>query len=315
MFMLRTCCLVVLTFTCAYGYIYTSSSYRQSRLLSSPFKPSHSYLLSTFESSISPEIDNLSSSSSSTTTTTTTTTTSTIPLPNLSERRPLKTALLALAARTLRGTIANENEKELALELITKLEGYNPIDNPSDNDLSLGNWELIYSNTNLFRSSPFFMAARAVCKEGDEASTFNQFCDLHREALAFTNMGKITQIITPVSLTSEFETTVPVIPGLPITITGTIQSNASIESKTSNSWTLLMDKVRIKENTSNIPLFGQLLNQFSGLPIKSLGELLENTNSMTGYTNPKPIFYTYYVDTHMRISRDQDDNVFVYNRV
>lgn len=282
----------------AYGHINTlplkSLSHR---------KHSSIILSSTFESSISPEIDNLS---------TTTTTTS---LPNLSERRPLKTALLALAARTLRGTIANEKEKELAFDLITKLESYNPIDNPSNNDMAIGNWELIYSNTNLFRSSPFFMAARAVCKEGEEASRFNLFCDLHRDALAFTNMGKITQRITSTELTSEFETTVPVVPGLPITITGTIVSNASIESKASNSWTLLMDKVRIKENSSNIPLFGQLLNQFTGLPIKSLGDILESTNSITGYTNPNPIFYTYYVDTHMRISRDQDDNVFVYNRV
>lgn len=260
---------------------------------------------STFESSISPEtifIDNNVSSS-------------TIPLPYLAERRPLKTALLALAARTKRGEIANEKEKEIAFELITRLEGFNPIENPCDDNLSLGKWELIYSSTNLFRSSPFFMAARAVCKDGAESDRFNLFCDLHRDALAFTNMGKISQTITKTTMCSEFETFVPIVPGLPITITGTIMSNADIVSSTGNSWTLFMDKVRIKENTSNIPGLNNLLNQFTGLPIRSLGSILENTNNVTGYTNPKPIFYTYYVDTHMRISRDQDDNVFVYNRV
>ena len=86
-------------------------------------------LSSTFETSVSPEVvdeSSAASSSSSVTATTTTTTTTTTSLPYLAERRPLKTALLALAARTKRGEIANEKEKTLALELITKLEGYNP---------------------------------------------------------------------------------------------------------------------------------------------------------------------------------------------
>jgi hypothetical protein len=257
-----------------------------------------------------------SSTSSSTTAATSVTSATTTSLPYLAERRPLKTALLALAARTKRGEIANEKEKTLALELITKLEGYNPTYNPCNDELAFGKWELIYSNTNLFRSSPFWMAARAVCQEGDQANTFNTFCDLHRDALAFTNMGRITQIISSTSLTSEFETLVPVIPGLPITITGTIVSNSDIVSSSSTSWTLFMNNVTIKEDTSNIPFFNNLLNQFQGLPIRSLGSFLEeNTKDITGYTNPKPIFYTYYLDTHMRISRDQDDNVFVYNRV
>lgn len=73
-----------------------------------------------------------------------------------------------------------------------------------------------------------------------------------------------------------------------------------------------MDKVRIKKDTSNIPLLNGFLNSFAGLPIRSLGSLLEN--AFSGYSNPKPVFRTLYLDLHMRISRDQDDNIFVYNR-
>ena len=215
---------------------------------------------STFETFISPETTSSSSSSSSTSSSSTTTTS----LRNLAERRPLKTAILALAARTKRGEIASDKDKEKMSELIMKLESYNPIENPCQNELSLGSWELIYSNTNLFRSSPFFMAARAVCQTGIEAERFNLFCDLHRDALSFTNMGKITQIITETSLTSEFETFVPIIPGLPIIIKGTIVSNSDIETKLNNSWILMMDKVRIKENSSNIPILNNLLDQFTG---------------------------------------------------
>lgn len=138
----------------------------------------HNYLLkslkmSTFESAV----DSASTPSAN-------------PLPYLEQRRPLKTALLALAARTKRGEIASKLLKSKALQLIEKLETFNPIESPSLSNYSIGRWELIYSNTNLFRSSPFFMAARAVCKDGDEANSFNLFCDLHRDALALQILEK-----------------------------------------------------------------------------------------------------------------------------
>lgn len=121
-------------------------------------------------------------------------------------------------------------------------------------------------------------------------------------------------MITDRTLTSEFETSVPILPGLPLIVAGTIVSTADIESKSETSWTLYMDKVRIKESSSNIPFLNKWLDNFDGLPIRSLGGLLEK-QSLVDYTNPRPIFRTLYVDTHMKICRDQDDNVFVYNRV
>ena len=72
---------------------------------------------------------------------------------NLEERRPLKVALLALAARTNRGEIANMNEKDRASELVKQLESYNPSPDPAMNELSLGRWELVFASTQLFRSS------------------------------------------------------------------------------------------------------------------------------------------------------------------
>ena len=246
-----------------------------------------------------------------------------ISLPFLEQRRPLKTAILALAARTVRGQIAAFEEKEKAKSLISNLEKYNPVSDPALSDLCYGAWELIYTDTNLFRSSPFFMAARAVCKDGEEADRFNLFCDLHRQALAFTNVGKVKQIIINGSssvsgndqLMSEFETSAVLIPGLNFPVVkGTILSSSEIVSKSSSSWSLYMDKVRIKDSTSNIPLFSSFFDTFEGLPIKSLGKSLENFDKL-GYQNPCPIFRTIYIDTHMRISKDQDANIFVYNRV
>lgn len=268
-----------------------------------PDRPQSAYLAtrmtagSTFESSTAPESLSVIKSSNF-----------------LEERRPLKTALLALAARTNRGEIASPAEKEKAYDLVDQLERLNPTADPATSELTNGRWELVFSNTNLFRSSPFFMAARAVCREGEEASRFNLFCDLHRQALAFSAIGKVTQIISGFRLISEFETVAAVLPGLPLTIRGTIESSADIETKTSDSMTLFMDKVRIKKGTSNIPILKNVLDEFSGLPIRRLGQRLEE-RFRDSYTNPRPVFRTKYVDAHMRISRDQDNNIFVYNRV
>lgn len=233
-------------------------------------------------------------------------------LPNLEKRRPLKVAILALAARTSRGEIASSEEKAKCIELISKLEALNPIPCPATSEAVLGRWELIFCSTYLFRSSPLFMAGRAVCKTSDEAERFNYFCQLHRDALSFTQIGKVSQIVTATTLTSEFEARGNPLIGLPgPTVSGTIQSSADITLRSDNEWELFMDKIRIKKNTSNVPLLQSFLNDFEGIPTRRLSSMLESAVSLSA---PRPRFYTTYLDTHMRISRDQDDNCFVYNR-
>lgn len=239
----------------------------------------------------------------------------TTPLPFLAERRPLKTALLALAARTKRGELASSKEIEKALDIVSKLESFNPTSEPALSELINGKWELIFSNTQLFRSSPFFMAARALCEEGEQSDRFNTFCDLHQQSLAFTNIGRVSQTISPFELISEFETNVP-FPGLPLSITGIIMSSSDISEKNSDSLRLHMDTVRIKEGSSNIPLLKTFLDTFTGIPTRALESILGQTpfNSL-GLQPRQPVFRVTYVDTHMRIGRDQDNHVFIYNRV
>lgn len=235
-----------------------------------------------------------------------------VPSAFLAERRPLKTGLLALAARTCRGEIGSAEEREKGLKLCSQLEAYNPTSSPATSELIIGNWELVWSSTYLFKSSPFFLAARAVCADGAEADRFNLFCRLHREALAFTAIGKVTQTVTSTTLVSEFQTTAAVVPGLPVVVKGTTQSSAEIVGTTADSCTLFMDKVRIKSGSSNIPGLSSLLDGFQGLDSRALSSVLESTIALK---SPRPIITCNYVDTHMRIFRDQDNEAFVWNRV
>ena len=187
-----------------------------------------------------------------------------------------------------------------------------------------GTWDLVFSDTQLFRSSPFFMAGRAVCADGDEAKRYDWFCDMHRAALAISTIGKVRQIVSATSIVSEFEVSAGAVPflsdaapflrysgGLPLTITGSIVSTASIESNLGDSWRLLMDTVEIKG--SNVPLLRQALDAGLRLGTRDLGATLEST--LPSYANPRPLFRTSYLDADLRISRDQDGKLFVYRKV
>ena len=52
-------------------------------------------------------------------------------------------------------------------------------------------------------------------------------------------------------------------------------SSADIESKHGGAWNLFMDRVRIKEGSSNVPVLGGLLDSFGGLDSRRLSTVLQ----------------------------------------
>mmetsp|Transcript_916 Transcript_916/g.2387 ORF Transcript_916/g.2387 Transcript_916/m.2387 type:complete len:371 (+) Transcript_916:85-1197(+) len=234
------------------------------------------------------------------------------------------TTLLQIAASTGRGEFATQEQKEQAESLISILEAQNPTEEPAKSPLAVGRWELLYASTQLFRSSPFFMAGRAVCSTPEQAKQYDWFCDMHRKALAISSIGQVRQIISPTRMTSEFEVQVGAVPflsdftpfrysgGWPVTIEGAIVSSADITPNVyGDAWELYMDTVEIKG--SNIPGLRQVLDQGLKLSSRQLGDFLEN--NVDGYTNPRPVFKTTYLSDNLRISREQDGKVFVYGKL
>jgi hypothetical protein len=122
--------------------------------------------------------------------------------------------LIQLGASTGRGEFADKEHKEMAGDLISALEKQNPTPEPTKSPLIRGRWELIYSSTQLFRSSPFFMAGRAVCSTADQAKQYDWFCDMHRQALAISTIGQVRQVVSDTRLVSEFEVNVGAVPFL-----------------------------------------------------------------------------------------------------
>ena len=235
----------------------------------------------------------------------------------------LKAELLSIGAASSRGESATPADLSRARTAAASLEALNPTLSPTLSPLAPGTYELVFSDTQLFRSSPFFMAGRAVCADGKQQEQYDWFCDMHRGALAISTIGKVRQIVSEQSLTSEFEVKAGAIPflsdltpplvysgGLPLTIDGAIVSTTSIEANDGEALTLLMDTVEIKG--SNLPGLRQALDSGLSLRTRSLGGALETV--LPDYANPTPRLATTFLDETMRICRDQDEKLFVYVR-
>ncbi|CAJ1930889.1 unnamed protein product [Cylindrotheca closterium] len=233
--------------------------------------------------------------------------------------------LLQMGSSTGRGEFATVAQKDQAMEWIEALEMVNPTPEPSKKtEMMNGRWELLYSSTQLFRSSPFFMAGRAVCSTPEQAKQYDWFCDMHRAALAVSTIGQVRQVVSDTRLVSEFEVKVGAVPflsdftpfsysgGLPVTVEGAIVSSADITpTYDGEGWELLMDTVEIKG--SNIPGLRRLLDEGLKLESRDLGSFLED--NLAEYDNPRPVFRTTYLSETLRISRDQDGKVFVYGKL
>lgn len=96
--------------------------------------------------------------------------------------------------------------------------------------------------------------------------------------------------------------------GLPLTIDGAIVSSADLTAINTTTWELFMDTVEIKG--SNLPGLRQLLDRGLKLQSRTLGNFLRD--NVPAYTNPKPLLRTTFLNEQFRISRDMDDNIFLY---
>jgi hypothetical protein len=242
----------------------------------------------------------------------------------LSKEEILENLLFVQSVGTItsRGEYASDKQKDALATVIDTLEAANPNPEPTiTTELMEGTWELVVcSHGHLFRSSPFFMAARAVCTTPEQAQQFDWFCTMHRKALAISNIGAVRQIVSRDRLVSEFEVKAGAVPflndltpfsysgGLPVTIDGAIVSSADLTAINTTTWELYMDTVEIKG--SNLPGVRQALDAGLKLQSRQLGGFL--MDNLPGYTNPRPLFRTTFLNEQFRISRDMDDNYYVY---
>jgi hypothetical protein len=143
------------------------------------------------------------------------------------------------------------------------------------------------------------MAARAVVPDGSQADQFNWFCDQHRAALDFTQIGRVRQVVNNGQLRSEFEVKVGLAPlalGLPVSVSGWIVTTADIVNGAEDAvggvegWQLAIRSVQVEG--SNIPLLKDALDTWLQLPISQITSALETTPVNVETWRPTPFFRT-----------------------
>eukprot|EP01041_Mallomonas_annulata_P005887 gene5887-11889_t len=209
----------------------------------------------------------------------------------------LKLKLLQLAASTSRGTTASPEQRDSAMDIITELEAMNPA---FDIDFSMdGCWTLVYSDTELFMSSPFFMAVRELIGADNERA--QQTIRLHREATRTGEIGKVIQQIDGDIIESRVDLRVGIIPGPPFSISGEVltRGKLSFPDKFTMNITPLDTTVKKSNLISMLDRIAIPLNTFYDKILQK-----DVTSKLV----------TYYLDDNMRITRNRDDNVFVYCR-
>lgn len=219
-------------------------------------------------------------------------------------RDALKRELLLLASVTNRGGYANKDELGLVLDLVSQLEALNPTAEPASH--CEGDWDLCFSSTQLFRSSPFFQAIRVAVGDENKQVAENGFT-LHDRATSGSRIGRVRQTISSDELTSEVDLEVGVLVGLPFKLRGTVVTTSSMKIVSDELMELQVKNTKVKG--SNIPIVNQILEENLNLELP-VGEVY---NTVQGSVPVIPM-HNFYVDESMRIARDVDDNFFVYTR-
>ena len=218
-------------------------------------------------------------------------------------RHELKRELLLLSSISNRGEFASTEQQSLLTDLVSQLEALNPTEQPAMQ--CEGEWDLALSSTQFFRSSPFFLTIRAAMGEANKAAAENVF-DIHDRATTAGRIGRVRQTISDNQLVSEVDLEVGLLPGLPFRVKGKVVTRASFQPIMADTAEIEVGETEIKG--SNIPILNQYLENIKlELPVSQIFQQIQGNV-------PRVTLKTYYLDEDMRITRDQDDNFFVFTR-
>jgi hypothetical protein len=223
----------------------------------------------------------------------------------------LKKRLVAVAAASGRGLDATAAQKAAAASLIADLIAVNPTSDPAMSAKVNGDWELVYSDTFLFRSSPFFWA---VGKMMGETGDFFYGAHDHQTGMFGGGVGRVVQsldldnnrivsdCIVKASLGIPLLGFSPIFSGFGSVITA---GRAVAESGARVAVVAETTTIR-QDDTEVIPALNFLNN--TTVPIE------DAMRQLGGGAAPEVFLDILYVDDEMRVSKLEDGSTFVYQR-
>lgn len=235
-----------------------------------------------------------------------------------------KKKIYQIAAITDRGQRLNkliaplyqEKQKEMD-ELIKDIEKYNS--EITEEKLS-GEWELIYSTVELFRSSPFFLAIEKALNDKYKSNLFFKLHQLQVGSFGLSTIGRIAQNIDfeKKEFISTFDTIIFGLTTIPIlgwfkllpTFGGRVITMADELNLTDNILQMNLRKTKVSkvEGLNKIPIFSKLLMD-RWYPVKEVWEKLPWNKEI-----PSCEVSVIYLDEEIRIMKDLYGSLFVYVR-
>ena len=241
------------------------------------------------------------------------------------EKKEIKEKIYKISAKTDRGQRLNkliapmyqENLKEIR-SLTKELIAFNSEINEEKLN---GDWELIFSDVELFRSSPFFLAIEKALNNQKRSDLFFKLHQLQVCSFGLSTIGQVSQKInfTKREFISTFDTTIFGLTTIPIfgwfkllpTFGGRVITLANEISLNNNVLKMTLQKTKVSEveGLKRIPIFSNLLME-RWYPVKNIWEKLPwNSNE------PSLEVFIKYLDEDMRIIEDIYGSIFVYVRV
>jgi len=209
-----------------------------------------------------------------------------------------------------------EKLKEMA-QLVNDLEKQNS--EISEEKLS-GEWELIYSTVELFRSSPFFLAIEKALNDEYKSNLFFKLHQLQVGSFGLSTIGRIAQQIDfeKKEFISSFDTIIFGLTTIPIlgwfkllpTFGGRVITLADELNLNDNILQMNLRKTKVSkvEGLNKIPIFSKFLMD-RWYPVKEVWEKLPWNKE-----SPSCEVSVIYLDEDVRIMKDIYGSIFIYIR-
>ncbi len=242
----------------------------------------------------------------------------------MQELNEIKKNIYQIAAVTDRGQRLNKLVAPIYTEKLYEMEGL--IDTLKDFSFEIseeslsGEWELIYSTVELFRSSPFFLAIEKALNNEFRSNLFFKLHQLQVSSFGLSTIGRVTQNIDfdKKEFISTFDTIIfglttipflgwfkilPTFGGRVITVASNLKLNLNLLKMDLNK-----TKVSKVDGLNEIPIFSKFLMD-KWYPVKEVWKKLPWNNE-----DPSCEITIIYLDDELRIMKDLYGSIFIYTR-
>ena len=242
----------------------------------------------------------------------------------MKDREALKALIYQIAAATDRGQRLNAMiapmYRNKMVEMNKIVENILPLSDEINQSSIEGEWELIYSSVELFRSSPFFLAIEKALDDKSKSDLFFKLHLLQVGSFGLSTVGRVGQSLNfnKGEMISTFDTTIFGLTTIPIlgwfkllpTFGGRVITSATRLQLKDNILSMELEKTKVSEidGLGKIPFFESILME-RWYPVKTVWKLLPWNKE-----NPNCEIRVIYVDEDLRIIRDMHGALFVYIR-